>query len=51
MERLIDCQPHYLRTQFREEIIYYQETLLPPMIDVSNEKEILEESPDEFMYR
>jgi len=51
MERLIECQPNYLRMHFMNDLIYYQETLLPPMIDLSNEKEILMESPAEFMYR
>jgi hypothetical protein len=38
-------------THYMESLVFYQETLLPPMIDLSTERGILENSPAEFMYR
>jgi hypothetical protein len=51
MERLVECQPLLLVKHFEEDLRYYQEVLLPPMIVFSTEADILMENPSEFLYR
>lgn len=44
-DRIVEAQSFRLVNEYYDVIKYFQEELLPPMIDLSWEKDVMQESP------